>query len=76
MPNSLKNILSNNKIYKYEINMPIFRKTKLYDVVKYAPTVIVVKDGDVYAYIDANKDLIENSEDLEKWLKTYIKFSN
>ena len=76
MPNSFKNILSNNKIYKYEINMPIFRKTKLYDVVKYAPTVIVVKDGDVYAYIDANKDLIENSEDLEKWLKTYIKFSN
>ena len=76
MPNSLKNIFFNNKIYKYEINMPIFRKTKLYDVVKYAPTVIVVKEGEIYAYIDANKDLIENEQQLESWLKTYIKFNN
>ena len=56
--------------------MPIFRRTKLYDVVKFAPTVIVVKDGEIYAYIDANKDLIENNKQLEDWLKTYINFNN
>lgn len=75
MPNSLNSIFSKNNLYKYEINMPIFRKTKLYDIVKYAPTVIVVKDGEIYAYIDANKDLIENDNELENWLKTYIKFN-
>lgn len=76
MPNSFNKIFSENGLYKYEINMPIFRKTKLYDVVKYAPTVIVVKSGEIYAYIDANKDLIENNEQLENWLKTYINFKN
>ena len=69
---SSRSYLSQQNIYSYEINLPIFRKTKLYDVVKFAPTIIVIKDGEIYAYIDANKDLIESDEELENWIKTYV----
>ena len=74
--NSIKQILFKNNIYSYEINLPILKKSNLYDVVKYAPTVIIVKEGDVYAYIDANKDLIESDEQLLDWINTYVKLDN
>ena len=73
LTNSARRFFYNNNIYSYEINLPIFRGTYLYNTIKYPPAVIVVKDGEVYAYIDANKDLIESDEKLENWIKTYVK---
>lgn len=69
--NSARSFIS-DQLYYYEINLPIFRETKLYDVVKFAPTIIVVKDGEIYAYIDANKDIIGSDEELDSWIKTYV----
>ena len=59
-------------VYAYEANWLIFKKTKLYGVVKYAPTVVVVKNGEVYAYIDNNKDNIKSDDELEGWIKRYV----
>ncbi|MBR3164034.1 hypothetical protein IKF15_01905 [Candidatus Saccharibacteria bacterium] len=59
-------------VFAYEANLPTFKKTKLYETVKYAPTLIVVKDGEVYAFIDNNKDNIRSDEELNAWIKTYV----
>lgn len=39
-----------------------FKGTYLYETVKYAPSVIIVKDKEVVSYLDANSD-----EDLDKY---------
>lgn len=66
---------------KYNISilsMPFseFKKTVFYDTVKYAPSVIIVRNNSIIAYLDANKDEdLEKYQDVdkfEKWLNEYI----
>lgn len=66
---------------KYNISilsMPIeeFKKTKYYNKVKYAPSVIIVKHGRIKGYLDANSDddfnKYQNEKEFEKWLSKYI----
>ena len=53
--------LSNKyKIYVYDVTFDVFKKTSLYGYVKYAPSVVIVNKGKVYAYTDAESD-----DDLE-----------
>ena len=68
---------------KYNIDflsMPYaeFRKTKYHDVVKYAPSIIVIDNGKIISYLDANsKEDLEKYQDVkkfEKWLYNYISF--
>lgn len=68
--------LNKKSIYSYEINLPIFKKTKLYEIVRYASTVIVIKNGEIDSYIDANKDLLETEEQVENWLTNRIEMKN
>ena len=55
-----------------------FKKTDYYKKVKYAPSIIVIKKGEIVTYLDADSD-----EDLDKyqdvtafetWLEKYIYF--
>ena len=59
-----------------EIPFPDFKNTYLYKEVKYAPSIIIVSDKEVIAYLDANKDEdIDRYQDVEKfkeWLSEYI----
>ena len=66
---------------KYNISflaMPYaeFKNTSLHNKVKYAPSVIIVKDGNIKAYLDSEKDsdidLYQDSQKFEKWLSKYI----
>ena len=46
---------------KYDIDflsMPFedFRNTKLYETIKFGPSVVIVQNGNVIAYLDANED--------------------
>ena len=60
------------------LSMPFseFKKTVFYDTVKYAPSIIIVDEGKVIKYLDANKDEdLEKYQDVdkfEKWLNEYI----
>ena len=60
------------------ISMPYaeFKSTKLHDKVKYAPSVIIVKNGQIKAYLDSEKDsdidLYQDSAKFEEWLSKYI----
>ena len=53
-----------------------YRETKLYNKVKYAPTVIIIKDGKIVDYLDSNKDehssLYQDSSAFESWVHTYV----
>jgi len=65
-----------NKLYRFLMGTDVFFKTDLHKTVKYAPTTIIVKDGEVYKYTDPNSDeYIEfetNYEKIKEWLEKYI----
>ena len=52
------------------------KKTFIYNEVKLAPSVILIKEGKIVAYLDAesNEDLLkyQDTEEFEKWLTSYI----
>ena len=57
-----------------------FKKTKFYETVKYGPTVIVIQNGNIIAYLDANSNLdlakYQNANTFESWIKKYIFVTN
>lgn len=52
------------------------KNTFIYNEVKLAPSVILIKEGEIVAYLDAesDKDLLkyQDTEEFEKWLTSYI----
>lgn len=52
------------------------KNTFIYNEVKLAPSVILIKEGKIVAYLDAesDKDLLkyQDTEEFEKWLTSYI----
>jgi hypothetical protein len=60
------------------ISFSDFKETSYYDNVKYAPSVMIIKEGEVIDYLDANddKDLqkYQDAKEFEKWLDNYVYF--
>ena len=56
-----------------------FKKTDFYKSVKYAPSVIIIENGNIISYLDANSDIdLEKYQDVnkfEEWLNNYVNFS-
>lgn len=52
------------------------KNTFIYDEVKLAPSVILIKEGEIVAYLNAesDEDLLkyQDTEEFEKWLTSYI----
>lgn len=71
--------MSNNKIDFLSISFEEFKKTDLYKTVKFAPSVIIIKDDNVVAYLDAESDKdLEKYQDVDKfkeWINDYIYLS-
>lgn len=80
LPISCKDIFMDfMKEYKISfISIPFddFKDTKFYEEIKYGPTIIIIKEGQIIDYLDSNKnDDIEKYKDLKafkKWLSNYI----
>ena len=53
-----------------------YKKTELYNTIKYTPTVIIVSKGKVIDYIDAEKKehlkYYDSNDEFEKWLLSYV----
>lgn len=53
-----------------------YKNTFLHDTVKYAPTIIIVKDGKIVSYLDSEKDSdLDKYQDVEvfdNWISQYI----
>lgn len=69
---------------KYQISflsMPFeeFKKSSFYNQVRYAPTIIIVENGEIRDFLDANSDSdLSKYQDIlqfESWLNNYIYFS-
>ncbi len=65
-----EDFMKENKISFLSIPFDEFKDTYLYDVVKYAPSIVVVHKGEVVAYLNANND-----DDLSKYQDT-LEFKN
>ncbi len=66
----------NENIQILSLSIDEFKKTSYYKEVKYAPSVIIIKDGNIVSYLDAEKNSdIEKYQDVEKfteWISKYI----
>ncbi len=55
-----------------------FKKTNYYETIKYAPSIIIIKNKEIIAYLDANDDKDLNKyqklEEFESWMDNYIYF--
>lgn len=71
--------MSKYKIDFLSIPFDEFKKTDFYKSVKYAPSVIIIENGNIISYLDANSDIdLEKYQDVnkfEEWLNNYVNFS-
>ena len=71
-----KEVMEKYKIDILSIPFNDFKNTNYYKTVKYAPSIIIVKNGEIVSYLDANsdKDLdkYQNTDKFINWLKEYI----
>ena len=74
-----KEYMEKYKIDFYSMPFEYFKKTSLYRKVKFGPSVVIVKEGKVIAYLDAdkNEDLekYQDSKKFEEWINKYIEES-
>lgn len=71
-----EDFMKENNIRFLSIPFDEFKDTYLYDTVKYAPSIIVVHNGEVVAYLDANNDddlsKYQDTLEFKNWLSKYI----
>lgn len=55
-----------------------FKKTNLYNKVKYAPSILIIIDNKIVSYLDSNSDedlkRYQDEIEFEKWMNKYIFF--
>lgn len=65
-----------NDIVFYHISSDIAKETKIHDKVIYSPSAILVKNGEIIAYLDATSDedldYYKSKENFKIWLEKYI----
>jgi len=71
-----KEYMEKYKIDFYKMPFDQFKKTTLYTKVRYAPSIIIIKEGKIIKYLDANsnKDLekYQDTKKFEEWINKYI----
>lgn len=71
-----KSFMEKNKIDIISVPFSNFKETYLYSKIKYAPSIIIVKKGEVAAYLDANSDKdtqkYQDEKAFETWIKKYV----
>ena len=60
-----------------QIPFQTFKETKLYEKVKYAPSIIIINEGEILTYLDANEDKdLEKYQDENKFKQWLLKYIN
>ena len=74
--NIFKETMDKYDLSFYSMGIWEMQNTYLYYTVKYAPSIIIVKDKKVIAYLDAESDedfiRYQDSNEFESWLDKYI----
>jgi len=73
-----KEFMEKYKIDFLKIKFDKFKNTKYYESIKYGPSIIIIKNNEIIAYLDPesdeDKNKYENSSEFEKWIYNYIYF--
>lgn len=60
----------------YHISSEVSKQTIISEYVKYSPSAVLVKDGEIVAYLDASSDedlsYYKTKENFKSWLEKYI----
>lgn len=71
-----KEFSENNNIQILSIPFDEFKNTKYYEKVKYGPSVLIIKDGNLVAYLNAEKNSdmkkYQDVNEFTEWIKNYI----
>ena len=71
-----KEYMEKYKIDFLSMSFDNLRKTNLYKKVKFGPSIIIVKEGKIVTYLDADKDehleKYQDSKKFEEWINKYI----
>ena len=74
--NIFSDFMKKYKIGIVSIKFEDFKNTKYYDKVKYAPSILVIKEGKIIDYLDAESDddldKYQDVDEFTKWVKKYI----
>ena len=72
-------VLKDIKVDYYTISIDEFKKTKYHEIVKYAPSFIIIKNGEIVTYLDAENDnhldYYQEESSFKNWLNQYIQFT-
>jgi protein involved in sex pheromone biosynthesis len=72
-----KKVMDKYNLKVYGLPFDELKKTKFAKDVNYAPSFLIVNEGNLVAYLDANSkkdyDRYQDSDEFEKWLGTYVK---
>lgn len=71
-----KEVMDKYHLSFYSMGIWEAQNTYIYDTVKYAPSIIVIKDKKIIAYLDAESDedfsKYQDADEFESWLGEYI----
>ena len=69
-------VMDKYKIDILKIPFEDFKNTPLYDTVKIAPSLIIIKEGEIVSYLDTDKDedkdKYQDSKVFKEWLNSYV----
>jgi len=69
--------MTNNKVRFLSLPFSEFKEVSLYKTIKYAPTVIVINEGKIESYLDAESDddfnKYQDVTEFGKWIDEFIK---
>jgi len=73
-----KEFMEQNNVNFLSMSYEEFKKTNLHETVKFAPSVIIVKDWKIVTYLDPEKDkyldMYQSVEEFWKWISEYVNF--
>ena len=69
-------VMQKYKIDVLKISIDHYKNTKFFDKVRYAPSILIINNNKVVAFLDANSDedynKYQDSEEFDKWLTNYV----
>ena len=69
--------IKDNEITIYSLPYSILKNTNLNEHIKYSPSLAIIKDGKLLAFLDANSDkdfeYYSSREGLNEWIKSFVK---
>ena len=72
----IQKVMDKYNVSVLKLHFDKFAKTYLHDEVKYAPSVLIIKNGKILDYLDAESDedlpIYQDSNKMAEWISEYV----